>query len=118
MSQDSFPPSLTFSIKTNDVMYHVYQTDLPGKEYSDLTGRFLYRCSRGNESILVGCHFDGNSIIATPIGYRQVKIIKEAWELQYWKLIVVGVAPHTCIIDNDASLELKAALKMRTSNIN
>ena len=39
--------------------------------YTYLTGRSPYRSSRGNEYILVGYHFDGNTILAEPIKNRQ-----------------------------------------------
>ena len=67
IAQGVFPTSHTYNIKKNEVMYHEYTPELTGKSYSDLTGRFTYRSNRGNEYILVGCHFDGKLILATPI---------------------------------------------------
>ena len=50
-------------------------------------------------------------MMTTPVKIRQAKTIKESSEVQHQKFIVAGVAPHTWIIDNEASLRLKAALK-------
>ena len=47
----------------------------------------------------------------TPTKNSQAKTIKEAWEVQHRKSTVAGVVPHTWIMEYEASLELKAALK-------
>ena len=79
IAQYDFPPSPAPTIKKNEVMYHVYTSELTGKVYSDLTGKFPYRSSRGNAYILIGYHFDGNASLATPTKNRQDRTIKEAW---------------------------------------
>ena len=64
---DAFPLSEVPNTKTYDVAYSLI--DLPPKNmaYTDLTGRFPYRSSSGNEYIIVGYHFDGNVILGEPI---------------------------------------------------
>ena len=47
--------------------------------YTDLTGRFPYRSSRVNEYILVGYHYDSNTILAEPLKNRTAPMIIEAW---------------------------------------
>ena len=60
---------------------------------------------------MVGYHFDGNAILATPINNRQARAIKEAQEVQHRNITMAGVASHIWIMDNDISIELKAVLK-------
>ena len=36
------------------------------KAYMDLTGRFTYKSSRGNDYILIAYHIDANAIIEIP----------------------------------------------------
>ena len=63
---DAFPKSDEHNIKTNDVMYHVYNSG-DGVAYTDLTGKFPYRSSRGNNYIMVAYNYDGNAILAEPV---------------------------------------------------
>ena len=51
--------------------------------YMDLTGRFPYRSSRGNEYIMVAYNYDGNQILMEPVknkvsdGWRPVFTSKD-----------------------------------------
>ena len=45
----------------------------------DLTGRFPYRSSRGNEYVLVVYHYDANAILVEPVKNREAKTIIDAW---------------------------------------
>ena len=60
---------------------------------------------------MIGYYFDENSSIATPIRNIQTKTIKGVWEVHHRKFIVSRVVLDTWIMYNDASLELKTALK-------
>ena len=64
MDEDSFSVFPSPNIKTYDVAYMVINRDDISVAYTDLTGRFSYKSSRGNEYILVAYHYDGNFIIA------------------------------------------------------
>ena len=70
ISDNAFPPSPSPKILTNEVFYYLTQPEVTGKAYSDLTGRFSHRLSRGNEYLLVRYHFGANVILATPIKNR------------------------------------------------
>ena len=49
--------------KNNDVCYATVElTHQDIKAYMDLTGRFLFQSSRGNNYILVSYHYDSNGI--------------------------------------------------------
>ena len=51
--KDTFPASEDQNNKTNDVEYAIVYVTSKNVAYTDLTGRFPYRLSRGNEYILV-----------------------------------------------------------------
>lgn len=53
------------NIKTNEVIYALFNSSPSGLAYIDLTGRFPYRSARGNEYIFVAYHYDANAILAT-----------------------------------------------------
>ena len=51
------------NMKTQDVVYSLFETS-QGLSYMDLTGRFPYKSSKGNEYILVEYSYDINAILA------------------------------------------------------
>ena len=81
--------------------------------YGDLTGRFPYKSSRGNQYLLVIYDYDSNAILAEPLKSRSASEISKAWIKLHDKLATNGTAPGIYIIDNEASHELKAALKKK-----
>ena len=61
---DAFPQSDADNKKTNKVLYKVVETSsATGVAYTDQTGRFPYRSSRGNEYLMVAYHYDENIIL-------------------------------------------------------
>ena len=58
-------------LKNNHVAYRIVEVTPTNIAYTDLTGRFPYRSSRGKKYILVGCHYDGNFIWAEPLKIEQ-----------------------------------------------
>ena len=105
---DAFPAAAS---KTQDVMYAITNPHREGKAYADLTGRFPYRSSRGNEYILVAYHYDSNAILATAIKNRQAATITSAWKNLNSQFAKAGAQPTTYIMDNEASTDLKDALQ-------
>ena len=65
-----------------------------------LTGPFPQRSSSGNQYLLIGYHYDGNAIIATPIKNRHAAIITTAWKHLHSKFTAAGVPPSTYVMDN------------------
>ena len=53
LHDDSFPDSSTPNNKTLDVAYMVINKDEPSTAYTDFTGRFHCKSSRGNEYLLI-----------------------------------------------------------------
>ena len=64
---DFFPLSNAPNVKTHDVAYRIIQFQPSGKAYVDLTGRFPYSSSRGNQYLMVGYHYDSNFVMAEAI---------------------------------------------------
>ena len=108
---DAFPISDKTNKKTNDVLYKVFETSsATGVTYTDQTGRFPYRSSRGNEYLMVAYHYDANVILVQPIKNRQAATLTSAWKIINDRLIKAGVASNSYIMDNECADELKTAL--------
>ena len=113
IEQDAFPLSDTPNIKTNDVVYKIEPITPTNKAYTDLTGRFPYRSSRGNEYILVGYHFDGNAILAVALKNRTAGAITDAWTTLDETFTQCGMQPRTYVLDNEISKEIKEAMRKK-----
>ena len=89
---DAFPVSDKPNVKTHEVLYSMFESD---KElgYMDLTGRFPYKSSRGNEYIMVAYCYDGNTILAQPLKNREEKSIVDAWRTINKRLTKAGLKP-------------------------
>ena len=86
------------------------------KAYTDLTGRFPFQSSRGNNYLFILYDYDGNAILAEPIKNRQAATIKNAWLKLHSKLKLSGNKPKLYIMDNECSSDLKKHCKMRPVN--
>ena len=108
--KDAFPTSDAPNLRTQDTVFAIMDFTPSDRAYIDLTGRFPYTSSRGNQYILIGYHYDANAIIAEPLKSRQTAEITKAWSIINEKFTTAGVQPHTYVIDNEASTHLKAAM--------
>ena len=111
----TFPTSDSPNVKTRDVCYTIVQMD-DTKAYLDLTGKFPFQSSRGNNYILVAYHHDANAILAEAIKNRGAETITAGWKLINEKCEKAGIQPNTYIIDNEASKELKKAMEKKNIN--
>lgn len=112
---DFFPPSPIPNIKSRQIIHAI--VDL--KEliaYADLTGKFPYKSSRGNQYILVAYNFDANHIRGVPLKNREATTIKQAYEQLHEYFEKGGVKPSTWILDNEFSNELKVAFQKSEVN--
>ena len=75
----------------------------------DLTGPFLIQSSQGNNYILVAYHYDANVILVEPLKNPQAKTIVDAWTIINERFKKSGLEPHTYIVDNECSNDLKKA---------
>ena len=60
---------------------------------------------------MVAYHYDGNVIIGKAIKNRESKSITQAWQALNTSFATAGTQPKSYIVDNEASLELKQAMK-------
>ena len=106
---DTFPSSDVPNVKKHEVVYAIlHDNDITA--YTDLTGRFPYRSSRGNEYLLVGYHYDANAILAQPLRNREAQTITEAWEILNKRFSIAGIQPTTYVMDNEVSATIRNAM--------
>ena len=106
--QDFFPPHS--NEKTNDVCTIIQKLNPKTTAYSDLTGRFPYKSSRGNQYILIVYHYDSNAILAEPLSDRRGHTITKTWQKINNVFVHRGIKPNLYVLDNEISSELKTAL--------
>ena len=78
--------------------------------YSDLTGKFPYPSSRGNEYVLVIYDYDSNAIIAKPIKSKRAADIRDAFIDVVSIFAKRGAKPSIYLLDNEISGKFKKAL--------
>ena len=108
---DDFFPAQEGTKPTNYCMVAMIPFEANHTGYSDITGRFPYASSRGNQYLLVIYDWDSNAILAQPIKSRRASDIKTAFNKIVLHLESRGAKPSYFILDNEVSGELKAALK-------
>ena len=91
--------------KTHDVIYAI--TSYKEKEVAaaDLTCRFPYKSSRGNQYVMSMYHYDPNVIWGIPLKSRNAGDIVEAWEALNQEFMKGGFKPNLFIFDNEFSGE-------------
>ena len=105
---DYFPSSPSPNEKTNEVIHAIVDLeDLVA--YGDLTGKFPYKSSRGNQYILVTYHYDGNNIRGVALKNREAATITNAYSLMNDYFAQAGVEPKTWVLDNEFSGDLRQA---------
>ena len=104
---DAFPSSDSPNKCCNEIYYSVKLLAPTNTAYTDLTGRFPYRSSRGNQYIIVAYSYDANAILAIPINNRSAAFVTKAWEHIYNRLHITGVKAESWILDMEASNLLK-----------
>ena len=96
--------------KTYNVFALIEDFHTASKAYTDLTGRFPFQSSRGNNYLFILYDYDGNAILAEPIKNRQAGTIKAAWQKLHSRLKLSGNKPLLYIMDNECSRDLQKAL--------
>ena len=108
---DHFPIDEHLQRPTKEAMALILPFESKYTGYMDLTGRFPYRSSNGNEYIMVIYDYDSNAILAQPLKNRQVANIRDAFNIIVNKLAERGAKPKLFILDNEISGESRDALK-------
>ena len=85
-----FEPTDGNSTKTFENTAIIYAFDPKEKTYSDQTGRFPHRSSRGNEYLMVMYDHDANAILVEALKNRQAKTLADTWEKLHNKLTQHG----------------------------
>ena len=78
--------------------------------YTDLTGRFPVKSTRGSEYIFGMYDYDSNAILATTLRNRNAKMITNAWQKLHNELTMHGHVTRHFILDNECSADLKSTL--------
>ena len=87
---------------------NVYATIMTKKEiFTDLTGRFPIKSSKGNQYIFILYAYDQNAILSRPIKNREKGTIKTAYKYLLKYLQRKGLHPKLQKLDNEVSTELK-----------
>jgi hypothetical protein len=78
-----------------------------GQLYTDLTGNFLVRSSKGNSYVMVCYIYDFNYVKVIPIKSRSASEWVKAYDKVHQELTVNGFKPKLQTLDNEAFAALK-----------
>jgi hypothetical protein len=78
-----------------------------GQLYTDLTGKFPVRSSKGNSYVMVCYVYDCNYIKVIPVKSRSASEWVKAYDTIHQELTVKGFKPKLQTLDNEASAALK-----------
>ena len=106
--QDFFPDKEP--TKTHNVAIKLEPFQPKKTAYSDLTGKFPYKSSRGHHYLLIVYDYDSNAILAAPLKTRQSQEITTAWKSLHSKLTTHGHEITKYVLDNECSADLKLAM--------
>ena len=107
---DHFPKKDTINQKTHQAAALLFPFNSTRKAYGDLTGRFPYLSSRGNQYILIIYDHNRNVILSEPLKNRKVPEIKRSWLKLNAILAKGGNNPKIYLMDNEASTDIKISL--------
>jgi hypothetical protein len=108
-TRDFHPLPENDNTKTHEC-YLTYYAKGEGITYSDLTGIYPTKSSRGNQYIVVCYDYDTNSIQARLTKSHNATDIRDATMSMIEKLASSGHPPKLHIMDNEASVIIKTAL--------
>jgi hypothetical protein len=78
-----------------------------GQLYTDLTGKFPVRSSKGNSYVMVCYVYNCNYVKFTPMKYRSASERFNAYDTIHQERTVKGFTPKLQTLDNEASAALK-----------
>lgn len=97
--------------KTRDVIYALTTYNEKDLAAGDLTGRFSYRSSRGNQYVMIMYNWDSNLIWGLPLKKRTALEIVSTWTQLNAQLTTSGFKPNLFIFDNEFSGEFRNTLQ-------
>jgi hypothetical protein len=104
---DQPTPDTDLGTKTHLVYAVVFDQ---GQLYTDLTGKFPVRSSKGNSYGMVCYVYDCNYVKVIPMKYRSASEWVKAYDTIHQELTVKGFKPKLQTLDNEASAALKIFL--------
>jgi hypothetical protein len=78
-----------------------------GQLYTDITGKFPVRSSKGNSYVMVCYVYDCNYVKVAPMKSRSASEWVKAYDIIHQELTVKGFKPKLQTLDNEASAALK-----------
>ena len=112
---DNFTPP-TIPTRTHETICTIIDFRQKEKAYADLTGRFPFVSSKGNQYFVVVYDYDSNLILVEVIPDRNAETITKAYLKIYNMLKKRGRPPKTFILDNEVSGYLVNAFELENVN--
>jgi hypothetical protein len=109
------PPDTDLGTKTH-LVYAVVVNQ--GQLYTDLTGKFPVRSSKGNYYVMLCYIYDCNYIKVVPINSRSASEWVKSYDSIHQELTVKGFKPKLQTLNNEASTALKSFFTVKISLIN
>jgi hypothetical protein len=78
-----------------------------GQLYTDLTGKFPVRSSKGNSYVMVCYIYDCNYVKVIPMNSRSASELVKAYDTVHQELTVKDLKPKLQTLNNEASAALK-----------
>jgi hypothetical protein len=100
------PPTPDTDVGTRTHLVYAVVVD-QGHLYTDLTGKFPVRSSKGNSYVMVCYVYDYNYVKVIPMKSRSASEWVKAYDSVHQELTVNGFKPKLQTLDNDASTALK-----------
>jgi hypothetical protein len=99
-------PTTDTNLGTNTHLVYAVLVD-QGQLYTDLTGKFPVRSSKGNSHVMVCYIYDCNYVKVFPMKSRSASELVRAYDHIHQELTAKGFKPKLQILDNEASAALK-----------
>jgi hypothetical protein len=99
-------PTLDTDLGTNTYLVYAVVVD-QGQLYTDLTGKFPVRSSKGNSYVMVCYVYDCNYVNVIPMKSRSASEYVKAYDSVHQELTIKGFKPKLQTLDNEASAALK-----------
>jgi hypothetical protein len=99
--------------KQKEAIIRVYDLSKEAERlmYTDQTGQFPQKSSRGNQYIMVLIEIDSNAILVEAMKTRTTGEMIRAYQVLVNRLHSAGVTPKMHILDNECSAEFKERIK-------
>ena len=88
--------------KWKEVTYALIEHSKKYFGYMDLTGKFPFFSTRGNQCILVAYGYNSNDILLRALKNRNTETITNTWEDLHKEFDAAGAAPKTYVLNNEA----------------